>query len=118
MNIQRVVPNLKTNSMEASREFYASFLGLHIEMDMDWIVTFISQTNPMAQLSVITSDLTAPIHPDVTIEIDNVDELHAEAVRRGFTIAYPLTDEPWGVRRFFVVDPNGRVINLMTHPRG
>jgi hypothetical protein len=29
-----------------------------------------------------------------------------------------LTDEPWGVRRFFVTDPNGTVINVMCHIGG
>jgi uncharacterized glyoxalase superfamily protein PhnB len=33
----------------------------------------------------------------------------------GLEIAYPLTDEPWGVRRFFVVDPSGTVLNIMSH---
>ena len=117
MSIRRVVPNIQTRSTEESREFYTSFLGFQIGMDMGWIVTFVSGANPTAQLSVITSDLTAPVHPDLTIEVENVDNLYAEAVRRGFPIAYPLTDEPWGVRRFFVRDPNGRVINLMTHSR-
>jgi uncharacterized glyoxalase superfamily protein PhnB len=85
-------------------------------MDMGWIVTFVSQTNPAAQLSVITADQTAPVRPDMTIQVDNIDELYADAVRRGLEIVYPLTDEPWGVRPFFVVEPHGRVINLMTHP--
>jgi hypothetical protein len=31
---------------------------------------------------------------------------------------YPLTNEPWGVRRFFVTDPNGIVINVMSHIGG
>ncbi|MGA2287514.1 MAG: VOC family protein, partial [Bradyrhizobium sp.] len=34
---------------------------------------------------------------------------------RGYSIVYPLTDEPWGVRRFFVRDPNGAVINVVSH---
>jgi uncharacterized glyoxalase superfamily protein PhnB len=41
--------------------------------------------------------------------------MHAEAIRRGVPIVYPLTDEPWGVRRFFVVDPNGVIVNIVTH---
>jgi hypothetical protein len=28
---------------------------------------------------------------------------------------YPLTDEPWRVRRFFVKDPNGAVLNVASH---
>ena len=115
MSIIRVVPNIQTSHTAESREFYESFLGFDIGMDMGWIVTFVSSKNPTAQLSVITSDLTAPIHPDLTIEVENVDELHNEAVRRGLAIVYPLTKEQWGVLRFFVQDPNGRVVNLMEH---
>jgi len=51
----------------------------------------------------------------VSIEVEDVDKLHAEAVSRGLEIVYPLTDEPWDVRRFFVRDPDGRVINVLMH---
>ncbi len=37
------------------------------------------------------------------------------ALRRGLTIVHPLTDEPLGVRRFFVQDPSGNVINCLVH---
>ena len=47
---------------------------------------------------------------------EDVDAIHAEAVRRGIEVVYPLTDESWGVRRFFLRDPNGIVINVMCHP--
>jgi hypothetical protein len=28
---------------------------------------------------------------------------------------YPLTNEPWGVRRFFVKDPSGTIVNVLSH---
>ena len=56
--------------------------------------------------------------PQVTVEVADVDAIHAEAVRRGAEIVYPLTDEPWGVKRFFVCDPNGLVLNIMCHQGG
>jgi hypothetical protein len=84
------VPNIQTRSIEESREFYTSFLGFQIEMDMGWIVTFVSGANPTAQLSVITSDLTAPVHPDLTIGVENVDDLYAEAVRCGAAFLSPI----------------------------
>jgi uncharacterized glyoxalase superfamily protein PhnB len=34
---------------------------------------------------------------------------------RGFEVVYPLTDEPWGIRRFFVRDPRGTVISILAH---
>ena len=115
MAIKRVVPNLQTTKPKENRNFYHAFLGFDIVMDMEWIITFAAPTQPTAQLSVITSDATAPVLADVSIEVDNVDELYVEAIRRNLTIIYPLTDEPWGVRRFFVVDPNGKVVNLVAH---
>jgi uncharacterized glyoxalase superfamily protein PhnB len=46
---------------------------------------------------------------------EDVDAVHAKAVTLGLRIVYPLTDEPWGVRRFFVTDPNGVIINVLSH---
>jgi len=50
--------------------------------------------------------------------VDDVDAVHAEAIRRGLDVVHPLTDEPWGVRRFFVRDPNGHVVNILSHDPG
>jgi uncharacterized glyoxalase superfamily protein PhnB len=44
-----------------------------------------------------------------------VDAVHAKAVELDLPIVYPLTNEPWGVRRFFVKDPNGLIINVLSH---
>jgi catechol 2,3-dioxygenase-like lactoylglutathione lyase family enzyme len=115
MSISRVVPDIQSEHLEASREFYVDFLGFRVEMDLGWILTFVSPTHPTAQLTVLRHDASAPLVPQVTVQVADVDALHAEAVRRGVLVVYPLTDEPWGVRRFFVRDPNGVVINVMAH---
>jgi uncharacterized glyoxalase superfamily protein PhnB len=61
-------------------------------------------------------DASAAVQPDVSIEVDDVDAVHAAAVSRGYEIVHPLTDEPWGVRRFFVRDASGTVLNILSHP--
>ena len=53
--------------------------------------------------------------PNVTVEVGDVDAVHAAAVAARATIVHPLTDEPWGVRRFLVEDPTGVVVNVMQH---
>jgi lactoylglutathione lyase len=53
--------------------------------------------------------------PDLSIEVDTLDKVHAEMTAAGFAVVYPLTDEPWGVRRFFVRDPFGRLVNILSH---
>jgi catechol 2,3-dioxygenase-like lactoylglutathione lyase family enzyme len=113
---RRIVPDLQLKEPDQSREFYAEVLGLRLEMDMGWILTFVSPVNPTAQVTLISEDATAAVLPEVSIEVEDVDGVHAKAVERGLEIVHPLTDEPWGVRRFFVRDPNGAVINVMTHP--
>lgn len=115
MSVRRVVPNIKSEHYAKSREFYCSLLGFEVAMDLGWIMTFVSPSDRQAQLSVLTEDATAPVHPDVSVEVDDVDAVHAEAVRRGMTILHPLTDELWGVRRFFVRDPDGYVVNVLSH---
>ena len=115
MSISRVVPNIASDKLEASRDFYTTLLGFQVAMDLGWILTLVSPSNPTAQLSVVREDATAPVIPQVTVEVADVDAVHAEALRRGLELVHPLTDEPWGVRRFFVKDPNGVVLNVTSH---
>jgi predicted enzyme related to lactoylglutathione lyase len=103
--------------MDESRKFYTEFLGLKVAMDMEWIVTLVSPDNPTAQISLLRSQeaTTAQTNFSLTIEVPDVDAVHSKAVAKDIKIIYPLTNEPWGVRRFHVVDPNGVVINVMSH---
>lgn len=115
MRIRRVVPDITTDDLTASRAFYGDLLGFDIEMDLGWVITFVSPDNPTAQVTVIDKDRTAVVEPDMTIEVGDVDQVHAQAVELGYEVVHPLTDEPWGVRRFFVRDPDGTVVNVLSH---
>jgi predicted enzyme related to lactoylglutathione lyase len=115
MNIRRIVMDIQSNNFEENRNFYENLIGLELGMDLGWIMTFGSTSNPTAQLTIIKKDKTAPVNPTLTIEVDDVDAVYAKAIQLGFDIVHPLTDEPWGVRRFFVIDPNGQVVNIMSH---
>jgi catechol 2,3-dioxygenase-like lactoylglutathione lyase family enzyme len=116
LSIRRVVPDLGTDRMDESREFYIQVFGFELAMDMGWMVTLASPDNPTAQINLFRrtgpSDQDAP---DLTIEVTNVDAVHDIAVERGLEVVYPLTDEQWGVRRFFLTDPDGLVVNVMSH---
>ena len=115
MSIRRVVPDIASKDINASREFYTDLLGLAVAMDMGSVVTLVSPSNPTAQVTLVRDDRAGGVRPNMSIEVVNVDEVHARAVAQGRDIVYPLTDEPWGVRRFFVSDPNGVVINVLSH---
>lgn len=115
MSVERVVPDLPSRSLEDAKGFYKRVLGLEPVMDHGWIVTVADPSRPAVQISLMTQDETAPVIPSLSVQVDDVDAAYAAAVREGAEIVHPLTDEPWGVRRFFARDPDGNVINVLGH---
>jgi catechol 2,3-dioxygenase-like lactoylglutathione lyase family enzyme len=89
MTVKRIVANIATERVEDAREFYAGILGLHVVMDLGWIVTFAGDELAAPQVSIATE--------------------------AGLPIEYGPVDEPWGVRRFYVRDPFGRLLNILAH---
>ena len=56
-----------------------------------------------AYVQLVTRDATSPQDSVISVHVGlDIDEAYAEAQRRGYEIVHPLTDEPWGIRRFFV----------------
>lgn len=114
MTVRRVMPVLRSEAVPENREFYG-LLGLREVMDIGWVTTLASPSTPAAQVSFMAADLTAPVPPDLSVEVDDVDAVHAVVRAAGAEIVHPLQDEEWGVRRFFVRDPDGRVVNVLSH---
>jgi catechol 2,3-dioxygenase-like lactoylglutathione lyase family enzyme len=114
MTVRRVMPILTVADLDSARAAYVETLGLAEVMNHGWILT-LADADHSHQISLMTKDLTAPVNPDVSVEVDDVDGAHAAAVAAGLTIVHPLTDEEWGVRRFFFEDPSGNVVNVLSH---
>jgi catechol 2,3-dioxygenase-like lactoylglutathione lyase family enzyme len=114
MTVRRVMPIITVADLEASRDAYVAVLGLREVMNHGWIVT-LADDELRHQVSLMTKDATAPVNPNVSIEADDVDAAHQAAVDAGLRIVHPLNDEEWGVRRFFFADPEGNVVNVLTH---
>jgi catechol 2,3-dioxygenase-like lactoylglutathione lyase family enzyme len=111
--ISRVVPNIRSERPAEARDFFVDLLGFELAMDLGWVVTLASPTNPSAQVTVIGNDDMAA--PGISVEVTDVDAVYARAVEQGFEIAYPLRDEEWGVRRFMLREPSGTVVNVLSH---
>jgi catechol 2,3-dioxygenase-like lactoylglutathione lyase family enzyme len=118
MSIRRVVPDIASERLDESRAFYVDVLGFEVVMDLGSVVTLASPTNPTAQITLMRRDGSSRLLPQVTVEVADVDAAFTEAVRRGTRVVFPPRDESWGVRRFFVLDPNDVVINVMSHRPG
>jgi lactoylglutathione lyase len=115
MTVRRIVANLAADDPAQGRAFYEDLLGLKVVMDHGWIRTFAADTQAAPQISIATQGGSGTPVPDLSIEVDDVDEIYRRAVAGNFEITYGIVDEPWGVRRFYVRDPFGRLVNILSH---
>ena len=116
MQATRIIANLSVPDIGEVRDFYMGYLGLKVEgFNMGWVARFQSPDG-RAVVQLVSRDATAPHDSVISVAVgDGIDEAYEETKRRGFEIVYPLTTEPWGIRRFFVRAPDGNVININSH---
>ena len=115
MTVLRIVANIASGSTSKAVSFYHDLLGLDIVMDLGWIVTYSSGETMTTQISIATEGGSGTQVPDISIEVDNVDEIYERAKVAKMEITYEIADEPWGARRFYVRDPFGKVVNILQH---
>ncbi|MCD7058747.1 VOC family protein [Pelagibacterium xiamenense] len=114
MSVKRIVANLEGDP-DTAQNFYGELLGLEVRMDMGWIRTYGSAEDMTVQMSVMMQGGSNTPVPDLSIEVDDVDAILEKAKEMGIAIEYGPADEPWGVRRFFVRDPFGKLVNILMH---
>ena len=115
MSVLKIVANLASADVQGVAAFYRELFELNVLMDQGWITTLGSDALAPVQLNVAAHGGSNTPVPDLSITVEDVDACHARAVALGYDILYPLTDEPWGVRRFYVADPMGRALNVLAH---
>jgi catechol 2,3-dioxygenase-like lactoylglutathione lyase family enzyme len=115
MKVKRIVANIDTRDIAAARRFYHDVLGLELLMDHGWIATYGSPQTMRVQISVASEGGSGTPTPDLSIEVDDVDAALERMRKAGFAIEYGPADEPWGVRRFYVRDPFGKLVNILAH---
>jgi catechol 2,3-dioxygenase-like lactoylglutathione lyase family enzyme len=115
MVVRRIVANIAAQDMDRAASFYVDVLGLRVVMDLGWIVTFASDAEATPQVSFASEGGSGTPVPDLSIEVEDVDEIYARTLASGHRVEYGPTTEPWGVRRFHVRDPFGRLLNILSH---
>ncbi len=115
MAVKRIVMNINGKILEDAKRFYGDILDMELVMDHGWIVTYASDSHMTPQISIACEGGSGTPVPDLSIEVDNLDEVYRRASASGLPIEYGPTTEPWGVRRFFARDPFGRLVNILNH---
>lgn len=115
MKIKRIVANVETEDVSKAAHFYGEVLGLDQLMDMGFIATYGSNEKMDTQISFLSEGGSGTPVPDLSIEVDDFEEALTRIREAEIPIEYGPVEEPWGVRRFYVRDPFGKLINILTH---
>lgn len=115
MKVKRIVSNVAASNPDEAKAFYESIFGLSLVMDHGWIKTFGSGETMSTQISVASEGGSGTPVPDLSIEVDDLDAVLANVRSADINIEYGPASEPWGVRRFYVRDPFGTLINVLEH---
>jgi catechol 2,3-dioxygenase-like lactoylglutathione lyase family enzyme len=115
LKIKRIVSNVETSAVEKAHTFYHDVLGLELVMDLGWIRTYGSESKMTVQVSFASEGGSRTPVPDLSIEVDNIETALKRVKKAGISIVYGPQTEPWGVRRFYVLDPFGKLINILQH---
>lgn len=117
MRVKRIVADVAVADPAAGTRFYQDILGLDVLMDMGWIATYGSEELMTVQVNFMAEGGSGAPVPALSIEVDDLDAALARVKKAKVPIEYGPTREPWGVRRFFVRDPFGNLVNILTHER-
>ncbi len=115
MKVKRIVANIQSPNVAAAKAFYQDILGLDLLMNHGWLATYGSDQTMQAQLSIASEGGSGTPVPDLSIEVDDLDQALQRCKAAAITPEYGPVTEPWGVRRFYVRDPFDRLVNILVH---
>ncbi|MFK7954540.1 MAG: VOC family protein [Lysobacterales bacterium] len=115
MNVKRIVTNIQSANVDAAKHFYSEIFGLNLLMDLGWIQTYGNDAQMPIQISIAKEGGSGAPVPDLSIEVDDLDAAEQRIKEAAIAFEYGPVTEPWGIRRFFVRDPFGKLINVSQH---
>lgn len=119
MKINRMMSNICSEQLAASRDFYTKLFDFSVEYDSDWFVHLISKDKQL-ELGII--DINSEIVPAeirqqptgtyITFVVNKVDDLYRVAKTHEYTIVQQPEDTFYGQRRMLLKDPNGFIVDV------
>ena len=123
MRYEDAYPVVLVHDIATTTEFYARTLGLDVLFQSDFFVLFALPGEARGAIAFVLEDHpTAPpdgpaIQPGgsafLTLQVADAAEAFEQLMRSGTVFEYRLRDEPWGQRRFGLLDPNGLYVDVV-----
>lgn len=124
MQLQDAYPIIVTDKLTECRDFYTRTLGFQIAFEASWFVYLASAGDRPHGLAFMAADHPSqPPGPEtftgkgmfLTLQVADAALEFERLVKAGVKVAYPLRDEPWGQRRFGLLDPAGVWVDVVQH---
>jgi len=120
--IDHVYTVFVTKKLDQTVRFYEQHFGFTILFESKFFVLL--QTPGEQKFNIAFMDEEHPTAPPcpkafngngsfLTLEVADAKAIYEDLKKRGLSIAYALKDEPWGQRRFAVVDPNNLWVDVV-----
>jgi uncharacterized glyoxalase superfamily protein PhnB len=122
MTVLASYPLFTVARLAESRDFFTTHFEMSIVFEASWVVMLSHRDDGSLTLGLISSDHPSkPPGPEpfdgrgmiLTVQVDDATSLHTTMLERRVPIAYPLTVEPWGQRRFMLMDPSGISVDVV-----
>jgi catechol 2,3-dioxygenase-like lactoylglutathione lyase family enzyme len=123
MRYEDAYPVVFVRDIATTTEFYAHTLGLDVLFQSDFFVLLALPGEARGAVAFVLEDHpTGP--PDgpaimpggsalLTLQVADAAEAYEQLMRGGTVIEHQLRDEPWGQRRFGLLDPNGLYLDVV-----
>jgi catechol 2,3-dioxygenase-like lactoylglutathione lyase family enzyme len=115
MKVMRIVSNTEVSDFKQAEAFYRDVLGLDLIMDHGWFQTYGSDAKMTVQIGFGSEGGSGTSVPNLSIEVDDLEAALAKVEKANIPVEYGPVSEPWGVRRFYVRDPFGKLVNILQH---
>jgi len=113
--VKRIVPNIEATNPDEAEAFYGKIFGLELLMNQGWIRTYGSASDTRMQISIASEGGSNTPVPDISIEVDDLETALERVSSANIPIEYGPESEPWGIKRFFIRDPFGKLVNVLQH---
>jgi catechol 2,3-dioxygenase-like lactoylglutathione lyase family enzyme len=120
MAINRVLYNIMTADLGATKDFYLRLLDMHLLYESDWYIVLKPTEDAPHELGII--DVNHQVVPEayratpqgayVTFVVDDVLTTFGRAKELGLDVIQEPTDLFYGQRRMLLRDPNGLLVDV------
>ena len=122
MKLVDAYPVVVTDRLQQCRDFYRAWFGFEVAFEASWFVLLTNSAERPQSVAFMTPDHpSSPPSPPaydgagtfLTLQVGDARAEYERVVSAGLVCALPLTDEPWGQRRFGVIDPAGMWVDVV-----